>query len=271
MTMDKSCPGSRTIREPRPEYMTCSNCGKEVEIWTDELKATCRNCGTKVFRAQQASCIEWCPHAKECVGPEVYERLMSGAGEELSEGDNPLEVLRKEHDRALDKIGLLRAASLCLKLGSTTGSAIWDKGIDHLAKVTEFIDKEIALHFHREEAVLFPMLEKHLGVEKSTFAAKPLSVNPTRLLLGEHAEIWQVYAQLKAKLAELQGCREPSEAIAGQVQDIGGRFESLLREHIKKENESLLTLAKGLLVGAELTEFTDKWKITGLEAANPVK
>ena len=261
MTMDKSCPGSRTIREPRPEYMTCSNCGKEVEIWTDELKATCRNCGTKVYRAQQASCIEWCPHAKECVGPEVYERLMSGAADELNEGDSPLEVLRKEHDRALEKIGLLCAASLCLRLGSTTGSAIWDKGIDHLAKVTEFIDKEIALHFHREEKVLFPMLEKHLGVEKS----------PTRLLLGEHAGIWQVYAQLKEKLAELQAVRQPNEAIAGQVQEIGGRFENMLREHIKKENESLLPLAKGLLGEAELTEFSDKWKRTELEVTNPIK
>lgn len=260
MTMDKSCPGSRTIREPKPEYMTCSNCGQEVEIWTDELKATCRNCGTKVYRAQQASCIEWCPHAKECVGPEVYERLMSGAGDELADGDNPLEVLRKEHDRALEKISLLRAAGLCLKLGSTNGSAIWDKGIDHLAKVTEFIDKEIALHFHREEAVLFPMLEKHLGIEKS----------PTRLLLGEHAEIWQVYAQLKQKLIELQASRKPDEAIAGEAQEIGGRFENMLKEHIKRENESLLPLSKGLLIGAELEEFTEKWKTTNLEA-NSVK
>lgn len=257
MTMDKTCPGSRTIREPRPEYMNCPNCGKEVEIWTDELKATCRNCGTKVFRAQQASCIEWCPHAKECVGPEVYERLMAGAGEDLSDGDNPLEVLRREHDRASEKISLLRAASLCLKLGATSpGSPIWGKGVDHLAKVTDFIDKDITLHFHREEEVLFPMVEKHLGLVKS----------PTRLLLGEHKEIWEIYAELKEMLAELQqGTHRDEELMAAHVQDVSGRIEQLLKDHIKKENESLLPLAKGLLNEAELKEFSDRWKSTSLE------
>ena len=243
--------------------MKCPNCGNEVEIWTDELKATCRNCGTKVFRAQQASCIEWCPHAKECVGPEVYERLMAGAGEDLSDGDNPLEVLRREHDRAQEKISLLRAASLCLKLGAATaGSPIWGKGIDHLAKVIEFIDKDIRLHFRREEEVLFPLLEKHLGLEKS----------PTRLLLGEHGEIWQVFAQLQGKLAGLQGdACQSNEAVAEQVQEISSRVEHLLNEHIKKENESLLPLAKGLLGEAELKEFSDKWKSVSLETASPVK
>ncbi|MDZ4230580.1 MAG: hypothetical protein U1B77_02035, partial [Dehalococcoidales bacterium] len=74
MVFDKSCPGSRVIREPRPEFINCPDCSREVEIWTDELKAKCPGCGTMVFRAQQASCIDWCPQAKECVGPEVYER-----------------------------------------------------------------------------------------------------------------------------------------------------------------------------------------------------
>src|SRR3989304_5066174 len=192
--------------------MTSPNGGKEVKIWTDERRAPCRNCGAKVVRAQQASCSEWCPHAKEGVGPEVYERLMAGASEDLSDGDNPLDVLRREHDRAQERIALLRAASLCLKLGAAAaGSPIWGKGIDHLAKVLDFIDKDIRLHFQREEEVLFPALEKHLGLEKS----------PTRLLLNEHTEFWQAFAQLKEKLAELQKGDCPfSEAMAGQVQAI---------------------------------------------------
>jgi hemerythrin-like domain-containing protein/DNA-directed RNA polymerase subunit RPC12/RpoP len=256
--MDKSCPGSRTIKEPRPEYINCSNCGKEVEIWTDELKATCRNCGTKVFRAQQASCIEWCPHAKECVGPEVYERLMSGAGEDVTDTDNPLEVLRREHDRSSERISLLRAASLCLKLGAVSpGSQIWDKGVDHLAKVTEFIDKDIVLHFHREEEVLFPMLEKHLGASEKS---------PTRLLLGEHTEVWKLYAELKRLLAELQrGEHRDEEHFAAQVQEVSSHLEKLLQDHIKKENESLLPLAKGLLSVEEQKAFAEHWKATGLE------
>ncbi|MFH1003501.1 MAG: hypothetical protein V1780_05085, partial [Chloroflexota bacterium] len=85
MTMTKSCPGSRTIREPVPDEIKCPQCGGEVEIWTDELKATCPNCGHKVFREARVSCIDWCPHAQECVGPEVYQRLKPGGEAELAE------------------------------------------------------------------------------------------------------------------------------------------------------------------------------------------
>lgn len=263
MVFDKSCPGSRSIREPTPEDITCPNCGKEVEIWTDELKATCRGCGNTIFRAQQASCIDWCPHAKECVGPEVYERLRPGVEEDLSGTDTPLDILRREHERVLDNIGLLRAASLCLKLGTlTVDSPVWDKGIGHLTKVLDFFDKDVGLHFRREEEVFFPALEKYLGVEKS----------PTRLLLAEHTEMWQSYNQLREKLVELQGDgSKSSEAISTQVQEISGRIERLLREHIKKEDESLLPLAKSLLSEKELEEIFSKWKSISISVSSQVK
>lgn len=251
MASTKSCPGSRDIREPIPEYVSCLNCSKEVEIWTDELSSTCPECGTRVFREQQVSCIDWCPQAKECVGPEVYERLRPGM-EDLSGADTPLDVLRREHDRILENLDLLRAASLCLKLGTLKPqSPIRDKGIGHLAKVLDFFDKDVGLHFRREEAVLFPALEKHIGVKKS----------PTRLLLKEHGEVWQWYNRLKEKLVELQeDGSEHSDAVPAEVQDISRHIEHRLREHIKKENESLLPLAKSLLGEKELEEFSNKWK-----------
>lgn len=252
MVFDKSCPGSRTIREPRPEYINCPDCGREVEIWTDELKATCPGCGNKVFRAQQPSCIDWCPYAKECVGPEVYERLRPGVEEDSSGVDSPLDILKREHDRILENLGLLHGASLCLTLGNLTPqSAIREKGTEHLSKVLDFFDKDVGLHFRREEEILFPALEKHLGLEKS----------PTRLLLEEHGEVRRWYTRLKKKLVELQGGEsEYSAAIPAEVQDISSHIEHLLREHIKKENESLLPLAADLLGENELEEISQRWK-----------
>ncbi len=252
MVFDKSCPGSRTIREPRPEYINCPECGREVEIWTDELKATCPGCGNKVFRAQQASCIDWCPQAKECVGPEAYERLRPGVEEDPSEANTPLDILKREHDRILDNLSLLRGASLCLTLGNLTPqSVIREKGIEHLSKVLDFFDKDVGLHFRREEEVLFPALEKHFGVEKS----------PTRLLLEEHGEVWRWYDRLKEKLVVLQGDGSgPSETVPAEIQDISSHIEHLLREHIKKEDESLFPLVKSLLGEKELEEISSKWK-----------
>ena len=75
MTMFKGCPGAVTLREAVPEYVDCPHCGEEMEIWSDEARARCHNCLAWVNREQGASCIEWCAHAKECVGVEKYERL----------------------------------------------------------------------------------------------------------------------------------------------------------------------------------------------------
>ncbi|OGO35732.1 MAG: hypothetical protein A2147_06620 [Chloroflexi bacterium RBG_16_57_8] len=244
VVLNKSCPGSRAIREPIPEYMNCSSCGREVEIWTDELKATCPGCGSKVYRAQQASCIDWCPHAKECVGPEVYARLRPGTVEVVPEGDSPADILKRDHDHALEIVGLLHGAGLCLKLAAMTpGTPLEERGTDHLVKVLEFFDRDLRLHFRREEDVLFPALEKHLGQEKS----------PTRLLLMEHGHIWHNYDLLKEMVEQLRESRNGRlQAVVTEVEETARRMEGLITEHIKKENASLLPLAERLLTGEEL-------------------
>jgi DNA-directed RNA polymerase subunit RPC12/RpoP len=69
--LDK-CPGSGNIRIPIPSYKECPECGKEVEIWSDEVRAKCTRCGAAVFRENEPSCIEWCKYAKECIGEGKY-------------------------------------------------------------------------------------------------------------------------------------------------------------------------------------------------------
>jgi putative nucleotidyltransferase with HDIG domain len=70
------CPGAMLMRQPKPEIFTCPSCGHEVEIWTDEIKAICRNCKQVVTRFQDMSCIEWCKLAKECVGESQFDKYM---------------------------------------------------------------------------------------------------------------------------------------------------------------------------------------------------
>ena len=79
LKMDKipfECPGSKVIRQPLPEFIKCPFCSQEVEIWTDEVKATCSKCKKTVVREQETSCLEWCAYAKECVGDEAYDNFM---------------------------------------------------------------------------------------------------------------------------------------------------------------------------------------------------
>ncbi|MBC7234595.1 MAG: phosphohydrolase [Chloroflexi bacterium] len=66
--MLNTCPGSRAIKELRPEYIRCPHCQTEVEVWNDEFRARCRTCGAWVYRAQGATCLDWCKEAERCVG-----------------------------------------------------------------------------------------------------------------------------------------------------------------------------------------------------------
>jgi endogenous inhibitor of DNA gyrase (YacG/DUF329 family) len=83
MSLFTGCPGARDIREVRPEDVECPECGREVEIWSDELSAHCPGCGARVSREQGPSCIDWCAFAEQCIGTEKYRRLRreGGAGE----------------------------------------------------------------------------------------------------------------------------------------------------------------------------------------------
>ena len=37
---------------PVPEFITCTRCGDDIEIWTDEEETACRSCGHRVFRKE---------------------------------------------------------------------------------------------------------------------------------------------------------------------------------------------------------------------------
>lgn len=70
------CPGSKSFRQPQPEVMKCPSCSQEVEIWTDEIQATCPNCKQVLMREAGVSCFDWCKYAKECVGIQVYNKYV---------------------------------------------------------------------------------------------------------------------------------------------------------------------------------------------------
>ena len=75
-----TCPGSSSIKQAMPETITCASCGTELEIWSDEIKTVCSHCGATVYKERGQSCIDWCRFARQCVGDEVYERLMANKG-----------------------------------------------------------------------------------------------------------------------------------------------------------------------------------------------
>jgi hypothetical protein len=69
------CPGAANIRTPTLAIKKCPQCGEEVELFSNDISVKCR-CGFVVYNEIE-SCIQWCKHAKECVGDEMYNKLMA--------------------------------------------------------------------------------------------------------------------------------------------------------------------------------------------------
>ena len=73
--MFDKCPGASNLRTPTIELKKCPRCGTEVEMFSIDMQMDCPKCGFTIFNDLEL-CIQWCEYAKECVGEELYERLM---------------------------------------------------------------------------------------------------------------------------------------------------------------------------------------------------
>ena len=72
--MTTKCPG-QDMRKLRVKLYKCQNCGKEVEIFSDELKLKCPQCGKYVYTEKTPSCIDWCASARQCLGEDRWWEL----------------------------------------------------------------------------------------------------------------------------------------------------------------------------------------------------
>jgi ribosomal protein S27E len=72
--MVSHCPGQDS-RNLKVSLHKCPQCGHEVEIFSDETRIKCRQCGAYVYRAETPSCVQWCAKARECLGEERWKSL----------------------------------------------------------------------------------------------------------------------------------------------------------------------------------------------------
>ncbi len=69
------CPDASNLWTPTLSIKKCPQCGNEVEVFSNDLKVTCDNCGFVIYN-DIISCIQWCKYAKEWVGEETYNKLV---------------------------------------------------------------------------------------------------------------------------------------------------------------------------------------------------
>jgi ribosomal protein S27AE len=73
--MTYRCPGADNIRTPSIKTKICPNCGGEIDLFSNEMRAVCEQCGFVAYNDAK-SCLKWCKFARQCVGDELYERFL---------------------------------------------------------------------------------------------------------------------------------------------------------------------------------------------------
>lgn len=68
------CPG-QDFRRLTVALYRCPSCRAEVEIFSNETRVRCHECGTTVYKEKLPSCIEWCASARECLGEQRWRQL----------------------------------------------------------------------------------------------------------------------------------------------------------------------------------------------------
>jgi len=243
--MGYRCPG-QAGRNLKVELHKCPNCGYELEIFSDELKVTCPSCGQPVYKAAMPTCIDWCPAARECVGPERWEQLRKER-EELNrlpaKSVRPTEVLRHEHRLIERLLRVLERAAAGLERGEEISPEVLKSSLEFIRIVAD------RCHHGKEEGSLFPLLEER-GMRREG--------GPLGALLQEHDRGRELVRGLAEGVAKYGG--GDLEAREEIIENTRG-YTQLLAQHIQKEDDVLFPIADHLLSQDEqqrlLEEFAE--------------
>jgi len=63
-------------RTPTISEKICPQCGSVIELFSIDTSVSCEKCGFVAYN-DNLSCVQWCKYARQCVGDELYEKLMS--------------------------------------------------------------------------------------------------------------------------------------------------------------------------------------------------
>lgn len=135
----------------------------------------------------------------------------------------PTEILSNDHKVVLEKLKLMEQTINNLKSTSV-------KNV--LTDLKTFLRKEADLHFKKEEAALFPEMEKFI----------PRDEGPIGQMLLEHEDLYK-YEDNFIRGVDLFSKDENNGEAQKLIRENGNSFINLLREHIYKEDNMLFMMA----------------------------
>lgn len=165
---------------------------------------------------------------------------------------HPIEILEKEHEEILANIDKME--EIVSKIKGKKGFEEIENELSELKKVAHlFLDADN--HHKREEDVLFPAMESK-GIQ-----------GPTYVMRSEHDE-------LRAKKRQLDDAVKAVPKIGfseflGKVEDSASFIQSVLREHIMKENNILYPMAQNVIDESEWEDIGKKFDEIGYCCFSP--
>ncbi len=152
---------------------------------------------------------------------------------------DPIAQLMQEHDDALFQLKLLnRAVNAVARDGYSA------RHFRQIAAALRFIEEEVSVHNHKEEAALFPVLERYVE-------------GPTRIMRGDHKKLRAGFTQLNIAAKRVNSSRDSFAAIK-HLSRVAKSVVQVFVNHIHKENHILFPLVQRFLTKEELREIAKK-------------
>lgn len=139
---------------------------------------------------------------------------------------DPIAALKSDHEAV--RAVLNNLGGYLKKINSVLSDGLRNNLINQLHEITGFIDKDLEIHFRKEEEALFPVLGNYIGLE----------TGPIHVMLIEHKQSRELSAEFKLKINGY-----PQSIDFKPIIDIGNSFLRLLSGHIDKEENILFNMA----------------------------
>jgi hemerythrin-like domain-containing protein len=143
---------------------------------------------------------------------------------------NPLEALREEHTEM--RTALSKFENILKKIPAGVSDS-------ELNEISEYLNKDVEVHFKREEDALFPVLGNYIGIE----------TGPINVMLIEHNSCRELTGDLRKRI-EVKDYKSAASA--------GKALIELLSEHEDKEDVILFQIAEMQLGNDEKQDIMKK-------------
>ena len=118
------------------------------------------------------------------------------------------------------------------------------KYYNQIIAALRFIEEEVSVHNYKEEAALFPVLERYID-------------GPTRIMRSDHKKLKKGFHQLSSAIHAVKKNRDSFSAIK-KLRTVANTVVQMFVNHIHKENYILFPLVQKFLSKDELREIAKK-------------